>query len=53
MTSTLLAEVYAPIPDVNMTGDNVLMNELEFSSSQKMSHSHAGVGSGKLYNTTA
>ncbi|KAK2193955.1 hypothetical protein NP493_4g07037 [Ridgeia piscesae] len=45
LTSTLLAEVYAPIPDVNMTGDNVLLNELEFSSSQKISHTHAGVGS--------
>ena len=47
LTSTLLAEVYAPIPDVNMTGENIVLNELEFSSSQKIVHSHGGVGSGK------
>ncbi len=52
MSSTLLAEVYAPVPDVNSTGGNMQLSELEFSSSQKNTHSHAGVGSGKSTKTS-
>ena len=45
LSTTLLSEVYSAIPESNITADNVHLEELEFSSDQRVSHSHEGVGS--------
>ena len=45
--STLLSEVYAVIPECNVTADIVNLDDMEFSSNVRVVHSHEGVGSGK------
>uniref|UniRef100_X1Z7B6 C2 domain-containing protein n=1 Tax=Capitella teleta TaxID=283909 RepID=X1Z7B6_CAPTE len=45
LSVTLLSEVYAAIPPSNLTVDNVQLDVLDFSSDQRLSHSHEGVGS--------
>ena len=48
MNSTLMAVVYAAIPEPNVTTENVSLEEIEFSSDVIKAHPHAGVGSGKF-----
>ncbi|XP_077980820.1 coiled-coil and C2 domain-containing protein 2A-like [Glandiceps talaboti] len=47
--SSLLAEVYAAIPEAQMTSSNVQIEELDFSSDQKVTFHHEGVGSGYTF----
>ena len=47
ITNTLLSDVYAMIPDPSTTTDNVQLEELDFSSDQRVNHAHEGVGSGE------
>ena len=44
-----MAELCAPIPDVSVTSKSVQIEDLEFSSDHRISHSHEGVGSGKAF----
>ena len=44
-----MADLCAPIPDVSVTSKSVQIEDLEFSSDHKISHSHEGVGSGKIF----
>ena len=43
----MMAELCAPIPDTSVTSKSVQLEELEFSSDQRINHSHEGVGSGE------
>ena len=36
------------IPDASVTSDNVQLDDMEFSSTQKLGHAHEGVGSGTI-----
>ncbi|XP_077862043.1 coiled-coil and C2 domain-containing protein 2A-like [Saccoglossus kowalevskii] len=45
-SSTVLAQVFIAIPDAQVTSKNVQIEELEFSSDQKVAFNHQGVGSG-------
>lgn len=42
-----MADLCAPIPDVSVTSKSVQIEDLEFSSDHRISHSHEGVGSGE------
>lgn len=46
LSSTLLAVLYAPIPDANLTTSNVQLENMEFSSDIIKQHGHIAVGSG-------
>jgi len=46
LSSSLMAELCAPIPDTSVTIQSVQLEELEFSSDHRVNHGHAGVGSG-------
>ncbi|KAL4236189.1 Coiled-coil and C2 domain-containing protein 2A [Mactra antiquata] len=46
LSSHLMAELCAPIPDTSVTSLSVQQEDLEFSSDHRVSHSHEGVGSG-------
>ncbi|XP_070555815.1 coiled-coil and C2 domain-containing protein 2A-like isoform X3 [Ptychodera flava] len=48
-SDTMLAEVYAAIPEPQVTTSNVQIEELDFSSDQKVSYGHEGVGSGYTF----
>ena len=43
----LLAELYAPIPESSVTSQSVALENVEFSSYEKIQFSHDGVGSGE------
>ncbi len=43
----LLAELYAPIPESSVTSQSVALENVEFSSYEKIQFNHEGVGSGK------
>ena len=47
LSSELLSEVYAVIPEVNVTSETAQLDDMEFSSDQRVSHHHEGVGSGQ------
>lgn len=42
-----LAELYAPIPESSVTSQSVLLENIEFSTYEKIAFDHEGVGSGK------
>ncbi len=46
LSSTLISELYIGIPDSNVTSDNLELDILDFSSDNRVSHAHEGVGSG-------
>ena len=46
LSSMLLSDAYAIIPDASVVADNVQLEEMEFSSDQKVAHNHEAVGSG-------
>ncbi|XP_067678650.1 coiled-coil and C2 domain-containing protein 2A-like [Haliotis asinina] len=45
LSSTMLAELYCAIPEASVTSQNVQLEEIEFSSDQRVHYSHEGVGS--------
>ncbi|KAI8501504.1 Coiled-coil and C2 domain-containing protein 2A [Branchiostoma belcheri] len=49
LSNTLLAEVYAGIPEAAVTSGNVELEDLEFSSDQRVAYDHEGVGSGVMF----
>ena len=46
LSDTLLAEIFTSIPEANVTTDTVQLDDTDFSSDQRVSHGHEGVGSG-------
>ena len=46
-TTTLLTELYVPIPEASMVAGTVDIEPFEFSSDHFMTYKHDGVGSGK------
>ena len=46
-TTTLLTELYVPIPEASMVAGTVDIEPFEFSSDHFMTFKHDGVGSGK------
>ena len=48
----LVAEVYLPAPEVNVTATTVQLEKFNFSSTEIIRHSHTGVGSGNWPNHT-
>ena len=46
VTNNLLTEVFVAIPESNATSDSVELDILDFSSDNRISYSHEGVGSG-------
>eukprot|EP00058_Branchiostoma_floridae_P024122 XP_002609612.1 hypothetical protein BRAFLDRAFT_87833 [Branchiostoma floridae] len=49
LSNTLLAEVYAGIPEAAITSGNVELEDLEFSSDQRVAYDHEAVGSGVMF----
>ena len=47
LTNTLLAEIFAVVPDTQVTQDKVQLESLEFGSDQRVAYEHSAVGSGK------
>ncbi|XP_013080825.2 coiled-coil and C2 domain-containing protein 2A-like isoform X2 [Biomphalaria glabrata] len=45
----LLTELYAPIPESSVTSQSVMLDNVEFSSYDKVQHQHEGVGSGVAF----
>lgn len=45
----MLAELYAPIPESSVTSQSVALENVEFSSYEKIQYSHDGVGSGVAF----
>ena len=48
MSSRLLAELYTAIPEASVTSQSVQLEEMEFSSDEKIEFGHEGVGSGEM-----
>lgn len=46
-STTLLAEVFIPVPETTVLTGSAPMEEIEFSSNQRVVLDHEGVGSGK------
>lgn len=46
MSSQLLAELYAAIPDASVTSQSIQLEEMDFSSDEKIHFGHDAVGSG-------
>lgn len=53
LSSTILSEVFTAVPEANVTADNMQLDEVEFSSYERISHSHEGVGSGVAFSFEA
>ena len=47
LTTDRLAEVFAVIPEANVTAETVQLDNMDFSSDARVNHSHEGVGSGE------
>ena len=43
----MVAELYVAIPESNITTETMQLEEIDYSGSQKVHHTHEGVGSGK------
>ena len=48
LSSRLLAELYTAIPEASVTSQSVQLEEMEFSSDEKIQFAHEGVGSGEM-----
>ncbi|CAH1773716.1 unnamed protein product [Owenia fusiformis] len=46
ITSHMIAELFVPIPEGTVTTETAQLEEIEFSTDQRVQHSHEGVGSG-------
>jgi len=46
-STTLLAEVFLPVPETTVLTGSAPMEEVEFSSNQRVMLDHEGVGSGR------
>lgn len=46
-STTLLAEVFIPVPETTVLTGSAPMEEIEFSSNQRVMLDHEGVGSGR------
>lgn len=53
LTSTVLADVYAAIPEATVTPNVVTLDEIEFSSDRVVRYDHEGIGSGVPTTLTA
>lgn len=47
-STTLLAEVFIPVPETTILTGSAPIEEIEFSSSQRVMLNHEGVGSGRV-----
>ncbi|XP_023931754.1 coiled-coil and C2 domain-containing protein 2A-like, partial [Lingula anatina] len=53
LSNSMLAEIYAAVPEATVTADTVQLEEMEFSSDITVTHVHEGVGSGIPFSFTA
>ena len=47
LINTLLAEIFAVVPDTQVTQDKVQLETLDFGSDQRVTYEHSAVGSGE------